>query len=112
MRLTVEVDVRGFAFADKGGTARDTLEFLLIVAREDTGEFSRFDQQFDMNLRPETKARYERTGFPITREVPLAPGRYQARIVARDRNSGAGREPDPRVRGAGARGAPRVEPPG
>jgi VWFA-related protein len=88
VRLTAEVDVHGFSFVDKGATARDTLEFLLIVAREDSGEFSRFDQQFDMNLRPETKARYERTGFAITREIPLAPGSYQAKIVARDRNSG------------------------
>jgi hypothetical protein len=86
--VTVDADIRGFAFAEKGGTARDTLEFLLLVAREDTGEFSRFDQQFEMSLRPETKARYEKDGFPITREVPLAPGRYQARIVARDRNGG------------------------
>jgi hypothetical protein len=88
VRLTVEADVRGFAFVEKGGSARDTLEFLLLVAREDTGEFSRFDQQFEMSLRPETRARYERDGFPITREVRLAPGRYQAKIVARDRNGG------------------------
>jgi VWFA-related protein len=89
VRLTVDADIRNFAFAEKGGAVRDTLEFLLLVAREDTGEFSRFDQQFEMSLRPETKARYEKDGFPITREVPLAPGRYQARIVARDRNGGA-----------------------
>jgi VWFA-related protein len=89
VRITVEADVRGFGFTEKGGTARDTLEFLLLVAREDTGEFTRFDQQFEMSLRPETRARYEREGFPITREVPLTPGRYQARIVARDRNGGA-----------------------
>ena len=88
VRVTVEADVRGFAFSEKAGTARDTLEFLLLVAREDTGEFSRYDQQFAMSLRPETKARYERDGFPITREVRLAPGRYQAKVVARDRNSG------------------------
>ncbi len=88
VRVTVVADVRGIAFTEMGGTARDTLEFLLLVAREDTGEFSRFDQQFEMSLRPETKARYERTGFPITREIRLAPGRYQAKVVARDRNSG------------------------
>jgi hypothetical protein len=89
VRVTVDADVRGFAFTEKGGAARDTLEFLLLVAREDTGEFARFDQQFEMNLRPETRVRYERDGFPITRDVPLTPGRYQARIVARDRNGGA-----------------------
>ena len=74
VRLTVEADIRSLAFAEKGGTARDTLELLLLVAREDTGEFTRFDQQFEMSLRPETRARYERDGFPITRELPLAPG--------------------------------------
>ena len=89
VRITVEADVRHLAFSEKGGTARDTLELLLLVAREDTGEFTRFDQQFEMNLRPETRARYERDWFPIHRDVPLAPGRHQARIVVRDRNGGA-----------------------
>ena len=88
VRLLLEADVRGFAFAEKGGLARDTLELLLLVARQDTGEFTRFDQQLEMNLRPETRARYERDGFPIAREMPLAPGRYQARVVVRDRNGG------------------------
>jgi hypothetical protein len=85
--LTVEVDVRGLAFAE-GKTARDTIEALILVARRDTGEQTRFDQQFELNLRPETRARYERSWFPITREVDLLPGPYQAKIVARDRNSG------------------------
>jgi VWFA-related protein len=88
VRVTVEADIRGFAFSQRGGTARDTLELLLLVARRDTGDFTRFDQQFDMKLGAETRARYARTWFPITREVPLAPGSYQARIVVRDRNSG------------------------
>ena len=88
VRLLVEADVRGFAFAEESGVARDTLELLLLVAREDTGEFTRFDHQFEMSLRPETRARYERDGFPIVREMPLAPGRYQARAVVRDRNGG------------------------
>jgi VWFA-related protein len=89
VRITVEADVRRFAFEEKGGVVRDTLELLLLVAREDTGEFTRFDQQFEMSLRPETRARYERDWFPVHREVPLAPGRHQARIVVRDRNGGA-----------------------
>jgi len=88
VRILVEADVRGFAFAEANGTARDTLELLLLVAREDTGEFTRFDQQLEMSLKPQTRARYERDGFPIVREAPLAPGRYQARVVVRDRNGG------------------------
>jgi VWFA-related protein len=89
VRLTVEADVRRMAFVERGGVSRDTLELLLLVARVDTGEFTRFDQQLELGLRPETRARYERDGFPIHRELSLVPGRYQARIVARDRNGGA-----------------------
>jgi VWFA-related protein len=88
MLLAVEADVRGLAFADAGGTARDTLECLLLVAHRETGEFTRFDQQLQLQLSPESRARYERDWFPITRELPLAPGPYQAKIVARDKNSG------------------------
>jgi len=88
VRVTVEADIRTFAFAERGGAARDTLELLLLVARRDTGEFTRFDQQFEMKLSAETRARYARTWFPITRELPLAAGSYQARIAVRDRNSG------------------------
>ena len=86
--VTVEADVRGLAFADKDGTSRDTLELLLLAARRDTGESTRFDQQFDLAFKPETRARYERSWFPVTRRLPLAPGGYQAKVVARDRNSG------------------------
>ena len=88
VRLLVEADVRGLAFAEKDGVAKDALELLLLVAQRDSGEFTRFDQQFEISLKPETRARYERDGFPISRELALAPGPYQARIVARDRNSG------------------------
>jgi VWFA-related protein len=88
VRLLVEADVSGFAFTETKGLARDTLELLLLVARQDTGEFTRFDQQFEMSLKPETRARYERDGFPIVRAMPLAPGRYLARVVVRDRNGG------------------------
>ncbi len=86
--VTVEADVRGLAFADKDGAARDTLEFLLLAVRHDTGESTRFDQQFELAFKPQTRARYERSWFPITRQLPLAPGAYQAKVVARDRNSG------------------------
>jgi hypothetical protein len=88
VRLAIEADIRGFAFVDEGGTARDTLELLLLVAHRDTGEFTRFDQQLELALRRETRTRYEQDGFPITRELALAPGPYQAKVVARDKNGG------------------------
>ncbi|HVQ28023.1 MAG TPA: VWA domain-containing protein [Vicinamibacteria bacterium] len=86
--VTTEADIRGLAFEAKGGAASDTLETMLVVAERQTGEFHRFDQQFVMSFKPETRARYERTWFPMTRELELAPGTYQARLVARDKNNG------------------------
>jgi VWFA-related protein len=86
--LTVEADIRSMALPEKGGAARGALDTLLVVAHRDTGDFTRFDQQYEMSLKPETRARYARTWFPLTRELKLAPGPYQARLVARDRESG------------------------
>jgi hypothetical protein len=86
--VTLEADVRGLAFEERGGTANDTLELLLLVAHRETGSFTRFDQQLELSLRPETRSRYERTWFPIVRELSLPAGPYQARIVLRDRNNG------------------------
>ncbi len=86
--VTTEADIRHLAFDEGGGASKDTLETMLVVANRATGEFFRFDQQFDMRFRGETRARYDKTWFPVSREVPLVPGSYQARIVARDKNSG------------------------
>jgi VWFA-related protein len=86
--LTVEADIRPLAFSDDGGTSKDTLEMMMVVADRGTGEFFRFDQQFNMSFRPETRARYTQTWLPISREVPLGAGSFQARIVARDKNNG------------------------
>jgi len=86
--LTVEADIRSLAFADKGGTSRDTLETLLVVADRGSFDHTRFDQQYEMAFQKETRARYERDWFSVTRELPLLPGPYQAKLVARDRNSG------------------------
>jgi VWFA-related protein len=87
--VTLEADIRGLAFVEQGGNARDTLELLLLVAHRETGAFTRFDQQLELSLRPETRARYERTWLPIARELPLPAGPYQAKVVVRDRNSGS-----------------------
>ena len=55
--FTAEADIRGFGFETKGGTALDTLETMLVVTNRATAEFFRFDQQFEMAFRPETRAR-------------------------------------------------------
>ena len=85
--LHADVDLSTFAFAEKDGRFSDTLEFLLVVAHRETGEFNRYDQKIDMNLRPETKDRYVKSWFPIQRDFELLPGAYQAKIVIRDKNA-------------------------
>jgi VWFA-related protein len=85
--LHADVDLNTFAFNEKDGRYVDTLEFLLVVAHRETGEFNRYDQKIDMNLRPETKDRYTKSWFPIQRDFELQPGAYQAKLVVRDKNA-------------------------
>jgi len=66
----------------------NTLDFLIVVAHRETGEFFRYDQKIEMNLMPATKERLAAQWFPIVRDFELAPGGYQAKIVVRDKNSG------------------------
>ncbi len=85
--LTAEVDLSTFTFTEKDGRFVDTLDFLLVVAHRETGEFNRYDQKIDMNLRSETKEKYATNWFPIQRDFELLPGAYQAKIIVRDKNA-------------------------
>lgn len=83
--VATDVDVSGFAYEEKDGRFADTLEFLMVVAHRETGEFFRYDQKIEMKLLPETRKRMGKTWFPIVRDFELAPGGYQAKIVVRDK---------------------------
>ena len=84
--VVAETDVRDFAFQEEGGRFLDTLDFLLVTAHRETGEFFRYDQRIEMKLLPTTREKL--VWYPITRDFELAPGGYQAKIVVRDKNSG------------------------
>ena len=86
--LAAEVDIANLGFEEKEGRSLDTVEFLMVVAHRESGEYFRYDQKVDMKLLPETRAKLTRTWFPIVRDFELAPGGYQAKIVVRDKNSG------------------------
>jgi VWFA-related protein len=86
--VATEIDLRPFAFQEQQGRFVDTLEFLLVVAHRETGEFFRYDQKIDMRLLAETREKLARTGYALVRDFELAPGGYQAKIVVRDKNSG------------------------
>jgi len=85
--VAADVDVRGLAFEKQGARVEDALEFLLVVAHRETGEFHRYDQTVELKLQPESLDRYARTWFPLRRDFELAPGAYQAKVVVRDRRS-------------------------
>jgi VWFA-related protein len=84
--VVTEADVRDFAFQEEGGRFLDTLDFLLVAAHRETGEFYRYDQRVEMKLLPATREKL--VWYPIARDFELAPGGYQAKIVVRDKNSG------------------------
>ena len=86
--VATEIDLRPFAFAEQEGRFVDTVEFLLVVAHRESGEFFRYDQKVEMRLQAETREKLSRSWFPIIRDFELAPGGYQAKIVVRDKNSG------------------------
>jgi VWFA-related protein len=86
--VATEVDTHGFDFEVQDGRYCDTLDFLLVVAHLQTGEFHRYDQSVVMRMLPATKDRVDRFWYPIVRNFELRPGDYQAKIVVRDARSG------------------------
>jgi hypothetical protein len=86
--VAADVDVRNFAFEEKEGRFADAVDFLLVVAHRETGEYFRYDQKVELKLLPETREKLTKTWLPIVRDFELAPGGYQAKIVVRDKNNG------------------------
>jgi VWFA-related protein len=86
--LAAEVDIRGLPFREEAGRAVDTLDVLVLVGPAGGGELIRKHVTAGLSLRPEGRKELETSGFPVLRELELAPGAAQARVVVRDRNSG------------------------
>jgi VWFA-related protein len=73
--ITAEVDLRALALRDVGGVLEGHLEYRLVVADLETGACHRRDEQLELKIPPAARERHSRNGFPVTREVALAPGR-------------------------------------
>ncbi len=86
--VATEVDVRALQFEEKDGRQLADLQFLLVVAHRESGEFFRYDQGVAMKLQPSTRERLNRLWYPIVREFELKSGDYQAKIVVRDTRTG------------------------
>lgn len=85
--LSADVDLAGFAFEEKDGRFVDTLEFLMVVAHRESGEYFRYDQKYEMKLLPATRDKLRTQWYPVSREFELAAGAYQAKLVVRDKNA-------------------------
>jgi VWFA-related protein len=86
--VATEIDVRAVDFVEKDGRQLADLEFLLVVAHRESGEFFRYDQGINMKLLPATRDRLAKLWYPLTRDFELKAGDYQAKIVVRDKKSG------------------------
>jgi VWFA-related protein len=86
--VVTDVDIKKLQFEEKDGRALDDLQFLLVVAQRQSGEFFRYDQTISMKLLPATRERLEHTWFSLSRDFELKSGDYQAKIVVRDKASG------------------------
>jgi VWFA-related protein len=85
--VATEVDIRALEFEEKEGRSLADLQFLLVVAHRESGEFFRYDQGVSMKLQPSTRERLNRLWYPIVRDFELKSGDYQAKIVIRDTRS-------------------------
>ena len=88
VRLTAELDPRSVQFEEKEGRSYAELDFLMVVAHRQTGEYFRYDQSYNLKLLPTTRERLTRLWMPIVRDFELAPGEYQAKVIVRDKRSG------------------------
>lgn len=85
--LAIEADLRAFAFQPQGGKLADVLEVRVAAAHLESSTVERYDGQVEMTFPTGTRFG-EDAWHTEVREFTLAPGRYQARIAVRDRNSG------------------------
>ena len=88
VEVVTEVDLRALELQASGGRYLGGVEFLLVAAHRETGEFYRYDEKVELKLLPATRDRLRKTWLPIRRDFELQAGGYQAKIVVRDMRSG------------------------
>jgi VWFA-related protein len=86
--LAVEADLRVFQLKANAGVLTDVLDLRLLVTDLGAGETKRYERTVEMNLQSHVPRVETSAWYPLSQPFELAPGRYQARLVVRDRNSG------------------------
>ena len=87
--VTTEVDVGAVELEERDGRYVGGVEFVLVAAQRETGEYSRYDQKVEMKLLPETREKMLKDGLTVRRDFDLGPGHYKAKIAVRDMRSAA-----------------------
>jgi len=83
VQVVAEVDIQGFELPEIAGRHQGRLEFLIVVAHRESGEYLQYDHTVEMNLLPATRERLRLTWLPIVREFELQPGHHQAKMIVR-----------------------------
>jgi VWFA-related protein len=86
--LAVEADLRAFQLKENGGVLTDVLDLRLLVTDLAAADTKRYERTVEMNLQSRVPRVETSAWYPLSQPFELAPGRYQARVVIRDRNSG------------------------
>jgi VWFA-related protein len=86
--LVADADPRGFGFRPAGDRFETTLDSYVLMTARDTGENKPLEKEIALSLPAPVRARLEATWLPMLRDFELAPGRYQARLLLKDRESG------------------------
>ena len=86
--LAVETDLRAFQLTENAGALTDVLDLRLLITDLAAGETKRYERTVEMNLQSRVSRLETSAWYPLSQPFELAPGRYQARLAVRDRNSG------------------------
>ena len=86
--VAAEVDLRAFDLKRSDGGFSDILDLRLLVTDPASGETKRHERAVEMDLQSAVPKAETSAWYPVTESFELPPGRYQARVAVRDRNSG------------------------
>jgi VWFA-related protein len=86
--LAAETDLRAYDLQAASGTFNDVFDVRMLVTNPASGETKRYERAVEMTLQSRPPQTETTAWYPVSQPFDLVPGRYQARIAMRDRNSG------------------------
>jgi VWFA-related protein len=86
--VAAETDLRAYEFHATSGTFNDVVDVRMLLTSPGSGETKRYERAVEMTLQNRVAPTEAGAWYPVSQPFDLAPGRYQARIAVRDRNSG------------------------